>query len=188
MADKYEELRRLTERVLGMAVRTPRDYEVLSARIFEKTRQRLSVSTLKRFWGYVDKDYDGSKARLSTLDILAEYVGFQDWPSFCKTEIDAEEDSGTIVNRFLFVRDLEVGTHIQLAWVPDRQLTIRYEGEELFTVVESVRGKLRPGDTFHCSQIVEGMPLMLLKVVRDGQYVSNYICGKTQGVSFIVKD
>ena len=136
----------------------------------------------------MDKDYDGSKARLSTLDILAEYVGFQDWPSFCKTEIDGEEDSGTIVNRFLFVRDLEVGTHIQLAWVPDRQLTIRYEGEELFTVVESVRGKLRPGDTFHCSQIVEGMPLMLLKVVRDGQYVSNYICGKTQGVSFIVKD
>ena len=80
------------------------------------------------------------------LDLDQEIEG--DAPDEVDEIFDGEEDSGTIVNRFLFVRDLEVGTHIQLAWVPDRQLTIRYEGEELFTVVESVRGKLRPGDTF----------------------------------------
>lgn len=183
--DKYGELRQLAEKVLGIAVKTPRDFELLSEQIYQRTRQRLSVSTLKRFWGYVDKERDDDKARRSTLDILSQFVGYQEWATFCQADTRLKDESGNMFSRHLFAREQRIGAHIQLTWQPDRQVTIRYEGEDLFTVVESINSKLRPGDTFHCSHIVDGMPLTLIGLVRDGALPVNYVCGRTKGVRFV---
>ncbi len=184
MNEKYEELRQLTEKTLGMKVKTPRDFKLLSEKIYEKIRQRLSMSTLKRFWGYIDKDREEDKARISTLDILSQFVGYQDWSTFCQADTNLSEDSGNMVNRHLFAKEQKIGTHILLQWQPERKVTIRYEGEDLFTVVESINSKLRPGDTFHCDHIVEGMPLVMMRMVRYGSRPTNYVCGRTKGVSF----
>ena len=50
MEKKQEELRRLAEQVLGMRLQTPSDFELLLNQIYQKTGQRLSMSTVKRFW------------------------------------------------------------------------------------------------------------------------------------------
>ena len=187
MENKQKELRRLTEKMLGMAVKTPSDFEQLLNQIFLKTGQRLSLSTLKRFWGYVDKDNVNYRVRLSTLDILSQFVGYQNWAAFCQADMKADEESGTSVSRHLYLKELLIGTHIVLKWKPDRVVTMRYEGEDLLTVVESINSKLRPGDTGHCSHIVEGMALVLSSLVREGTLMGYYICGKEHGIKFSVR-
>lgn len=184
MEDRYTELRRLTEKVMGMEMKTPKDFEQLSMQIYQRTHQLLSVSTLKRFWGYVGKERDSDKTRRTTLNILSEYVGYQDWMHFCQSDLSGDEQSGTMANRHLFPKEQALGSHIVLRWKPDRRVTIRYEGEDLFTVVESIGSKLCPGDTFHCEHIVEGMPLTLFSLIREGRAMGNYVCGTKDGVMF----
>ena len=187
MEKKQEELRHMVEQVLGVEVKTPRDFELLQEHIRQKTRQRLSLSTLKRFWGYVDKDNTDYRVRVTTLDILAQYAGYQSWVAFCQADLAASDESGTTTSRHLYVKELAQGSHIVLKWKPDRVVTLRYEGEDLLTVVESINSKLRPGDTCHCTNIVEGMPLTLFSLVRESALIGNYVCGKTHGVAFSIR-
>ena len=73
-------LRRVEEKV-GREMKTPKDFEFLSAQIFEQTRRTISISTLKRVWGYVDAY---KSVRESTLDLLAQFVGFNNFQHFCQ--------------------------------------------------------------------------------------------------------
>lgn len=58
---------------------TKYDFERLSEMIFEQTRTRLSVSTLMRFFGKVNYN---SVPSVTTLNVLSQFVGFDDWRSF----------------------------------------------------------------------------------------------------------
>ncbi len=184
MEKKHEELRRLVEQVLGMEVKTPSDFELLQNQIGEKIGERLSLSTLKRFWGYVDKDNTDYRVRVTTLDVLSQFAGYQNWVAFCQTDLTEGDDSGFTPNRHLYVKDIPVGTLLVLTWKPARKVTLRYEGDDLFTIIESIGSKLRPGDTCHCTHIIEGLPLTLISLVRDGEVLGNYICGREHGVEF----
>ena len=55
------------------------DFEKLSEAIAEKTNVRLSISTLKRFFGKVKYDHAPS---LTTLNALSEFIGYADWRDF----------------------------------------------------------------------------------------------------------
>jgi hypothetical protein len=61
---------------------TNQDFENLSEKIFDKTQVRLSVSTLKRIWGKVRYDSSPTPA---TLNVLARFVGLENWRSFQQT-------------------------------------------------------------------------------------------------------
>ena len=43
--------------------------------------------------------------------------------------------------------DLAIGSLIRIAWLPDRECTLRYLGERQFEAVETQHAKLQPGDT-----------------------------------------
>lgn len=60
-----------------------RDFEVLSGRIMEKTHVQLSVITLKRVWGRIRYE---SKPTVTTLDTLAQFIGYPNWRSFKQKE------------------------------------------------------------------------------------------------------
>lgn len=85
------------------------------------------------------------------------------------------------------MKDLSVGSQLVLAWKPARKVTLRYEGDDLFTIVESIGSKLCPGDTCHFSHIIEGLPLTLISLVRNGEVQGNYICGREHGVELVKK-
>lgn len=55
------------------------DFEQLSKLIFEKTKVRLSISTLKRIWGKVR--YDNSPTA-ATLNALARFLDYESWRDF----------------------------------------------------------------------------------------------------------
>ncbi|MEM6800884.1 MAG: hypothetical protein AAF696_05740 [Bacteroidota bacterium] len=62
---------------------TNKDFEQLSEQVWLKTRKRLSVTTLKRVWGRAERSSQPSQ---TTLDILAEFAGFENWRTFTQKQ------------------------------------------------------------------------------------------------------
>ncbi|WP_134089664.1 hypothetical protein [Olivibacter sp. XZL3] len=60
-----------------------RDFEKLSALIFDETGVSLSTSTLRRIWGHTNYTNQPS---LTTLDALASFIGYADWRTFQRSE------------------------------------------------------------------------------------------------------
>ena len=85
--EQLNALLRLIEQTIGRKVKTPKDFTFLASCIFDKTGETLSTSTLKRIWGYLP---GYSSIRVSTLDILARLVGYEDWDAFCLQTQQAE--------------------------------------------------------------------------------------------------
>ncbi len=80
------ELTRLREKVeqsVGRKMKTPKDFDFLAEQIFNKLHEQLSSTTLKRVWGYLTET---SVPRKSTLDILAQFVDYEDWEHFCQAD------------------------------------------------------------------------------------------------------
>lgn len=77
-------LRERVEQVVGRKMQTPKDFDYLSERIFEKSHQNISSTTLKRLWGYLSEPV---LPRISTLNLLAQFVGSESWDAFCQEEI-----------------------------------------------------------------------------------------------------
>ena len=48
-------LREMIEKMVGRKMVVPRDFAWLSEKVEEHTQQRVSASTLRRFWGYVSE-------------------------------------------------------------------------------------------------------------------------------------
>lgn len=55
------------------------DFESLSKKIQEATGVTLSVATLKRIWGKIRYD---SKPTVTTLNTLAQFIGYENWRTF----------------------------------------------------------------------------------------------------------
>jgi len=83
-------LRESVEGVVERKMKTPKDFEFLSECIFEKFHERISPTTLKRFWGYLSET---TTPRKSTLDILSMFVGYDNWKIFCRAYTESTEKS-----------------------------------------------------------------------------------------------
>lgn len=81
-------LRSDIEAEVGRKIRTPKDFDFLSACIADRLHQTISISTLKRVWNYVASD---ATPRLSTLDILAQFVGSKDWEDYTTKDTETAE-------------------------------------------------------------------------------------------------
>lgn len=69
------------ESAVGREIHTPKDFEFLSERVFDKQRQTISPTTLKRLWGYIPTSV---RPRLSSLNVLAQFLDYPSWKEFCK--------------------------------------------------------------------------------------------------------
>jgi hypothetical protein len=68
---------------------TNQDFHMLAEKIQEHTGVNLSVATLKRIWGKVKYD---SKPTVTTLNTLAQYLGFEHWRAFKQALYDKGEN------------------------------------------------------------------------------------------------
>lgn len=185
---EYNEIRRMVEETLGRKIETPKDFELLAQQIFIRTNVLLSVSTLKRFWGYVAKqDETRGEMRKSTLNTFANYVGYTDWDAFCQEGIAAAEaDASSLFygQKYLDVNSLYPGDTLLIIWKPNRKVTVRYSGNYVFVVIANENSKLSVGDTFKCHLFVEHQPLVVVDLLHDGLPPCGYICGKKGGIMF----
>lgn len=170
------------EKISKREIRTPRDFEWLSAQL-NKMGERLSPTTLKRAWGYLPEEV---QPRRLTLNILSRYLGYHDFSHFCAAHA---ADNGPVSNPVMGkslrpVQDLGIDARVMLTWQPGRMCIIRHLGRGMFVVEEAEVTRLRPGNTFQCGLIIEGEPLYLNNLVQGGQPPRNYCCGMHNGVHY----
>lgn len=183
--NKLQQLLRATEQALGQRVVTPRDFKALSERLTERLDTGLSVSTLKRLWGYVPNGFSPSTY---TLNILSRFVGYDDWEQFCDERPAIPPSDPILVQRLNVADALSPGDRVRLTWAPDRECVIRYEGKLHFIVEQSAGTRLSAGDTFMCGLIIDGEPLYLDDLKHNGSRAMAYVCGQVSGVRFEVID
>lgn len=185
MKNQNNNIGALCQKIEGVAKRemkTPQDFGFLAERVFECTRQNVSVSTLKRLYGYVNTE---GNLRRSTLDILSKYVGYRDWACFCHRDKEENIESNPLVAENLSADELCEGDSLCVSWLPDRKCVFRCTDYGRFVVAESQNSKLSVGDTFSCHLFIKGEPLYLDNLTMQGSAPVQYVCGRENGIDFV---
>ena len=184
--NSYQDLCHAIEGMLRHEVHTPKDFEELHEQIFARTHVLLSLTTLKRVWGYVNYEYAPS---LRTLNTLAQFLGYADYKLFCEHSSSSDTPpSNIIISNYLDVaEDLVPDDELTLYWLPDRECHIRYLGDTQFVVIASANTRLLQGANFSCRLIIEGEPLYLSHLLQGDRPPVSYVCGKQGGIRFVEK-
>ncbi len=177
---EINELRKAVEGRFGKRPVTPADFSCLSNDIETATRCHISVSTLKRLWGYV-KGYDNT--RRSTCDILCRYAGATDWETFLRNLNGTGAQSDFYSSDTLRSDTLAPGDRVEVSWQPNRHCVFRCLGDCRFVVERSENAKIAVDDTFRCGEFRAGLPLYLDEVCHTGRRTS-YVAGASDGVLF----
>ena len=173
------------EKKYGREVHTSTDFESLSVVIERDINEYISSATLKRLWGYVSLK---PAPRVATLDILCRFIGhpsFNAWREELKHSPAFE--SGFFSTPCITTEELGVGDRLLIGWAPNRLVTLRYEGDDCFSVLESENAKLRPGDRFRTTQFLLGYPLFIDHIDRADGPTPSYVAGKTGGLNRLEK-
>jgi len=168
LCDKIEEK-------AGGVLKSPAGFDELATKILKETHKNVSVSTLKRIFGYVKAD---NNYQTAVLDTLAVYAGFPNFDVFCKTH---DGNSGVVNSKTLRTSDLNIGDKLRLSWFPDRIVTLEYLGEQNFIIEKSVNSKLKDGVTFKCNMFIIGEPVYFYEI--DGVKDSDYKAARQGGLS-----
>lgn len=169
------------EKRFGRRLSTSADYEVLSIVIEHESGELVSASTLKRLWGYVALK---PSPRLSTLDVLARYIGKRDFLSFRQSLQESKADVSCFFStKAAYSSELEKGAELLIGWNPNRLVRLRHNGNSMFTVLESENSKLVVGDQFQAESFMVGYPLYIARILRNGEYTLPYIAGTKDGLN-----
>lgn len=173
------------EQHFGQQLQSPADFQLLLQQIWEKQHAVLSLSTIKRLWGYVASN---GTPRLSTLNTLAQFLGFADWSAYLVAlEQRGGIESALCTGEGIQTADLQAEDRIVVAWQPNRQCTFRYLGENQFVVEDSTNAKLQQGTTFSAARFMIGQPMYLDNILlADGTHTS-YVAGKRNGLTSVTK-
>lgn len=171
------------ESALHRQLTAPSDFDDLADRIFRRRGIVISAMTLKRLWGYLPYHHTPRRA---TLDILAQFIGYDSFDDYCRNSLLPEEQqSAPILNRRLSVKnDVRVGDRLCVSWKPDRKIEIIYRGNLHFDVVFAENTRIKAGDSFDCGLIIEDEPLFVDNLALEGREPVAYVCGKKHGVCF----
>ena len=175
---EISELKKRIENQLKRNMKTPNDFIFLSGAVWERTRQTMSPTTLKRLWGYID---GADETRNSTLEILSRFLGFEGWDDFLKS-IDIESGSDPVTSPHINAKQLRVGDHVFISWKPNRRCTFRYLGDMKFIVEKAENSKLKEGDTFYASLFILGEPLYLSDLVQGNNPPVAFVVGNKDGL------
>lgn len=176
-------LRSDLEQRVGQQLQSPADFQLLIQQIWEKQHAVLSLSTIKRLWGYVESN---GEPRLSTLNTLAKFLDFADWNAYL---VALEQRGGTESAMFtgegIQTADLQAGDKVTVAWQPNRQCTFRYLGDNQFVVEESKNAKLQRGTTFSAARFMIGQPMYLDNILLADGTRTSYVAGKRNGLTSV---
>ncbi len=150
-------------------------------------RESLSESTLKRLWGCVS---DQHLPYRSTLDFLSIYIGRTNFSDFCNS-LNSEEysSSGFLHTIILYSSDLSKGEYVEIGWGENRCLLLRYEGNNMYIVVNSRNSKLLVDDQFEVIFFQKELPLQLPYVLRDGVKSKDaFVAGLNSGLTWLKRE
>lgn len=175
---EISELKQRIENSVKRKMKSPTDFIFLSGAVFERTRETMSPTTLKRLWGYID---GADQTRNSTLEILSRFLGFDNWDAFI-AEIGKGEGSNPVLSPHIHTEELKAGDHVFVSWKPDRRCTFRYLGDMRFIVETAENSKLKVGNTFYASLFILGEPLYLSDLVQGNNPPTAFVVGNKDGL------
>ena len=187
--NQYQALCDAVEERVGMKMERSQDFDWLAEKILEQQHQMVSANTLKRLWGYFEHVH--VETRKSVLDLLSQFLGYSNYVVFVQTiEMEAANKSSDEVNtNYLEVKKLPVGQQICVTWLPDRRIVMEHLGQGKCIIREVENSKLCLGDTFNCHLLIEGEPLFIGNLCREGEIPAvpvAYQAGKKGGIHFEV--
>ena len=173
------------EQHFGQQLQSPADFQLLLQQIWEKQHAVLSLSTIKRLWGYVASN---GTPRLSTLNTMAQFLGFADWNAYLVAlEQRGGIESALCTGEGIQTADLQAEDRIVVAWQPNRQCTFRYLGENQFVVEDSTNAKLQQGTTFSAARFMIDQPMYLDNILLADGTRTSYVAGKRNGLTSVTK-
>lgn len=158
------------------------DVESLCEHIFETTKERLGVSTLKRMFGFVGQKVE---PRTSSMDIIAQYCGYPNYELMAKDMGEDTEISDFSPVDEVVANEIPEGTMIQVSYEPARILVLTYIGNGWFIVNESQKSKLIKGDKIRASHLTKGFKLLASDVMREGRSLGPYTAAKEGGLTSV---
>lgn len=180
--ENLETLKREIECKIGRKLLSPGDFDTLYLMIRKETGREISVSTLKRIWGYVKYD---SKPRVEILSILSRFLGFSDWQDFIHSD-RITDVSDFLSKDIIESKNLTSGDIIRLAWAPNRECELKYLEKDKFIVLKSENSKLQKGDIINCSIFAKGEPMLCSSIERNEKaFAEGYIAARRRGLQSI---
>lgn len=176
-------IRMLSERA-GYDVATPHGAEKLQKDILSATGERLSVNTVKRLTGVLPYE---SEPRLSTLEILARYLGFGHLESL-EAALKENISGFCLPENFIDASTLPPGAMLYLEWAPGRRVAMRHTEGEYYRVEAVENSKLRKGDLLTLGYVAEGYPLIAKDVMRGGINMGEYTAAAEGGLTKVALD
>ena len=162
-------------------LRLPSDCEYLSLDIEGKTGMHIGATTLKRLLGFTTDDRTPHQ---STLDVLARYLGYSHWQQL--DAISSEGNSGFDTPKGeLRSADLRPDSLVRIAYLPDREVTLRFLGDNRYRVVESQNSKLLADDEVEIQNFVLHHSLFVSCVWRGGSPMGPFTAGSVSGLERI---
>ncbi len=171
----------ITNYNIGFTPRTPTDFSILFMLIKKKTNSSISISSLKRIWGYVDYRSFPSP---NTLNILSRFNEYYDWATFLKeNDILTENDvSEYLADSLIYADSLTPGDVLAISWYKDKACTLEYLSEHRFKVLDSSNIKLLADDEVTLHSICVGLPICVSDIVRGDTVIPGYIGAKNNGI------
>lgn len=182
--DALEALVKITNENLGYEPSTPSEFNDLLWHIKKATGDSLSLSSIKRLWGYVK--YNGEFS-LTTLNILARFNGMKDWESFKKriekvVPLTNDEDSGFHSDSMVDTGKYRPGEKIALRWNVGKGCVLECVSHMRFKVTKSMNIKLKEGDIVTLHTLCIGHPVYVSDIQRDELHFTSYIGAKKGGL------
>lgn len=169
------------ESKLGKMIRYHSDLEYLCVEIEKQTKQKISLNTLKRLFGFIT---GVSEPRLYTLDTIALYLGYTNWDVYLLS-LDQSGNSGFNSLQEIRIESLPLASVIEFEYDPDRVVQVKFEGQNHFKVVSAKNSKLQENDLVEITHFVLNYPLVILNVLRDGKSMGRFTAGKVGGLTVL---
>ncbi len=158
----------------GRKIRSSADCEYLALDIESLTGEHIGINTIKRLLGFIRDEHN---PRITTLNIIARYVGCETWEQLRRMDYAYASSSFTGKRKEVIVRQLEPGRRIRITYFPKRIVDMEYQSDCHFLVLKSENSKLLQGDQLILTHIIERYPLLVSEVIRDGKSLGSFSTG-----------
>lgn len=174
------------EKTFGTPIRTPKNFTDASSFVFEKTKETISDSTFRRLYVETKKYKHVSD---DILNILSKAVGYKHFQDFCDylSSSGIKDSELSCGEHYIKADDLDVGDRIYIAWLPDRECSLKYLGNYRFEVDEVVNATIVKGDRFSCRCFTQDKCLLVDDLEHDGKRIASYIMGQSNGLTCVKK-
>lgn len=184
-ASYLEKLKHDVEESCDLTLNTSKNFVILEYQMKERGTH-LSVTTLKRIWGYVE-GYQG--IREDSLNILSRFLGYSDWKTYVADRCGDKKkrSSHFIITNALLAEDIDTNEMLEIYWEPQRRLLLKCLGNGQFETIEAENSKITAGDTFRCERFIIGEPLYINNLIHNGEKPRLFVTGKKGGLTKVVR-